>query len=104
MPDSSDEGGERHLPRWNKLDTLEDARRRQMRAVRTAERIMYDAYERGDTETALKAATRVTQGVRCYVKVVEASEFEARIQALERRAFGGAGGDGRADGRPEIAE
>lgn len=89
MPNSSDG---RHLPRWNKLDDLEDARRRQMRAVKTAERIMYDAYEEGDDELALTAATRLTQAVRCYVKVVEASEIEQRISSLENAVR--ASGDG----------
>jgi len=75
--------GDRHLPEWRAPMDLEGARRRQMRAVKTAERIMYDAYEEGDDELALTAATRLTQAVRCYVKVVEASEIEERISALE---------------------
>jgi hypothetical protein len=80
MSDSQDEN---RLPKWCKLDSVEDVRRRQMRALKTAERIMYDAYENGDTDTALKAATRVTQATRCYLKTVEADEVMDRLEALE---------------------
>jgi hypothetical protein len=82
MPDSQDEN---NLPRWCKLDTVEDLRRRQMRALKTAERIMYESYENGDMEGALKAATRLTQAARCYLKTVEAHELEERVEALEEK-------------------
>jgi hypothetical protein len=51
--------------------------------VKTAERIMYRAYDRGDEEQALKALTRLTQANQTYLKVLEADELEARIEALE---------------------
>lgn len=100
MPDSEDDW---HLPEWRSPMDLDATRRRQMRAVKAAERIMYDSYERGDVETALKACTRLTQAVRCYIRVLEAQEFEDRISRLEERAFG-PGGDGTAEGHPEISE
>ena len=62
-----------------------DLRRYTMRAVKAAERIMYDSYERGDTDTALKAVTRLTQAAQCYLKVLEADELEERIEAIEER-------------------
>jgi len=107
MPDSSESGEDRHLPRWNKLDDLEDARRRQMRAVKTAERIMYEAYEAGKTDLALTASTRLTQAVRCYLKVMEATDFEKRIERLEEALNADPlsdfpGGDGQTPGPPEA--
>ena len=66
------------------MDTS-DLRRYTMRAVKTAERIMYDSYERGDEDTALKAVTRLTQAAQCYMKVLEADEFEERLEAVEER-------------------
>jgi ubiquinone biosynthesis protein UbiJ len=62
-----------------------DARRYMTRAVKTAEKIMYQAFERGDDDMALKAATRITQGVQTLLKVIEVDELEARIEALERQ-------------------
>jgi len=73
------------------MDT-EDLRRYVNRAVKAAERIMYDAYERGDDELALTAATRLTQAVRCYLEAVEATDIEDRISALESAVR--ASGDG----------
>jgi hypothetical protein len=78
---SSDE--ERHLPKWRKLDGVTDARRRQMRAVRTLEKVMYEAFERGDTEEARKAAAVLTNAVRCYLSAVELDELEGRLEAVE---------------------
>jgi uncharacterized small protein (DUF1192 family) len=72
-----------HLPKWRKPIDTGDLRRYVMRAVKTAERIMYDAYEGGDKETALKACTRLTQAGQTYLKVLEADELEERIEALE---------------------
>jgi len=71
------------LTKWRKLGTAEDARRLQWRAVKTAERIMYKAYDRGDEEQALKALTRLNQANQTYLKVLEADELEERIEALE---------------------
>ena len=67
------------------MDTA-DLRRYVNRAVKAAERIMYDSYERGDTDTALKAVTRLTQAAQTYLKVLEADELEARVEALEEAA------------------
>ena len=77
------ESDERHLPKWRANMDVSDLRRYTMRAVKTAERIMYDSYERGDTDTALKAVTRLTQAAQTYLKVLEADELEERIEALE---------------------
>ena len=73
----------RHLPKWRANMDTGDLRRYVMRAVKTAERIMYDSYEAGDDDTALKAATRLTQAAQTYLKVLEADELEERIEALE---------------------
>jgi hypothetical protein len=82
MPEDSNE---KSLPKWCALDSVEDVRRRQMRAVKTAERVMYDAYENGDLDRALTAATRLTQATRAYLKTVEAHEVVDRLDALEDR-------------------
>jgi hypothetical protein len=71
------------LPKWRASMDVSDLRRYTTRAVKTAERIMYDAYDEGDTDTALKAVTRLTQAAQTYLKVLEADELEARIEALE---------------------
>jgi hypothetical protein len=73
-----------HLPRWRALMDVGDAMRLQMRAVKAAERLMYDAYERGDREACRKAANTVTQASRAYVKMAEVHELEARVERLER--------------------
>ena len=82
MPESDD----RHLPRWRAPMDTGDLRRYVNRAVKAAERIMYDAYERGDDDLALKACTRLTQAAQTYLKVLEADELEERIEALEEWA------------------
>ena len=81
----SDPVDDNHLPKWRAPMDTSDLRRYVMRAVKTAERIMYDAYERGDDDTALKACTRLTQAGQTYLKVLEADELEERIEALEER-------------------
>lgn len=74
---------DRHLPRWRAPMDVEDARRYQTRAIKAAERIMYEAYEAGDDAMTLKAATRVTQGVQTLIRVIEAGEIVERIERLE---------------------
>lgn len=81
MADSSED---RHLPRWRALDGTEDVRRRTMRAMRAAERILYDAYDRGDQETALSACTRLQQCARTYLKALEVDELESRLERVEQ--------------------
>lgn len=76
---------ERHLPRWRALDDGRDVRRRVMRALRCAERLMYERYEQGDHEGALDAVTRVQQAARCYLKAMEVHSLERRVEALEER-------------------
>lgn len=71
------------LPRWRATLDVQDLQKRQTRSVKAAERILYDAYERGDEELALKAVTRLTQAVQTYLKVLEAAELEDRLAALE---------------------
>jgi len=71
------------LPKWRASMDTSDLRRYTMRAVKAAERILYDSYDRGDTDTALKAVTRLTQAAQTYLKVLEADELEERIEALE---------------------
>jgi hypothetical protein len=78
MPDDRDT-----LPRWRANMDASDLRRYVMRAVKASERIMYDAYDRGDDDLALKAATRLTQAAQTYLKVLEADDLEERIEAIE---------------------
>ena len=75
---------DRHLPKWRAAADVGDMRRYQTRAVKAADRLLYDAYERGDDETALKAVTRLTQAVRCYLKVLQVHDLEERVEALEQ--------------------
>jgi hypothetical protein len=79
---------EDHLPKWRANMDTGDLRRYVTRAVKAAERIMYDAYGRGDEDLALKACTRLTQAAQTYLKVLEADELEERIEALEARIDG----------------
>ena len=74
---------DRHLPKWRAPADVGDMRRYQTRAVKAAERLLYDAYERGDDDTALKAVTRLTQAVQCYLKVLQVHDLEERVEALE---------------------
>jgi len=74
---------DRHLPKWRAPADVDDMRRYQTRAVKAAERLLYDSYERGDNDTALKAVTRLTQAVRCYLKVLQVHDLEERVEALE---------------------
>jgi len=76
---------EDHLPKWRANMDTGDLRRYVTRAVKAAERVMYDAYGRGDEDLALKACTRLTQAAQTYLKVLEADELEERIEALEAR-------------------
>lgn len=76
-------GTDNHLPQWRAPMDGEDLRRYQTRAVKAAERILYDSYEEGDRDAALKAVTRLTQAVQCYLRVLEAHELEERVAALE---------------------
>lgn len=84
----SDEPEGKHLPKWRATMDTGDLRRYVTRAVKCAERVMYDAYERGDEERALTAATRLQQAARTYLKVLEADELEERIERLEEWAEG----------------
>ena len=72
------------LPKWRAPLDPSDLMRYATRAVKTAERIMYDAYQDGERELALKACTRLTQAAQTYVRVVEAAELEERVAKLER--------------------
>ncbi|PEN10383.1 hypothetical protein CRI94_17350 [Longibacter salinarum] len=72
------------LPRWRANMDAKDLRRYVMRAVKAAERIMYDAYDRGDEDMSLKACTRLTQAAQTYLKVLEADELEERLEAVEK--------------------
>jgi hypothetical protein len=69
------------LRKWRALDTTEDVSRRVMRAMRTAETVMYGKYT--DDAMRLKAATVVQQTARTYLACLEAHELEARVEALE---------------------
>lgn len=73
----SEESDERHLPAWRKPLDSDDLQRYATRAVKGAERIMYDAYERGDDETALAAAGRLTQAIRAYRHLLETGMGQA---------------------------
>jgi hypothetical protein len=78
----------------------DDLRRYMTRAVKCAERIMYDAYDDGDRETALKAVTRLTQASHALLKVLEAHELEERVTALEEAMH--ARQNARGDGAPAF--
>lgn len=78
---------ENHLPRWRAVGNLSDVRRLQWRAVKAAERIVYDAYEDGDREECRKAVTSLSNAVRAYMSVVEAEDLEQRIERLESHRF-----------------
>ncbi|NBB85240.1 MAG: hypothetical protein GVY12_03325 [Bacteroidetes bacterium] len=71
------------LPRWRAQIDTDALPRYSTRAVKAAERILYDTYERGDDEMALKAVTRLTQAVQTHLKALEAAELEERVRALE---------------------
>jgi len=71
------------LPRWRAPIDLDSLPRYSTRAVKAAERMLYDAYKRGDDEMALKAVTRLTQAVQTHLKALEAAELEERVSALE---------------------
>jgi hypothetical protein len=71
------------LPRWRAPIDLDSLPRYSTRALKAAERILYDAYEAGDDEMALKAVTRLTQAVQTHLKALEATELEERLSALE---------------------
>jgi hypothetical protein len=71
------------LPRWRAPIDLDSLPRYSTRAVKAAERILYDAYEAGDDDMALKAVTRLTQAVQTHLKALEAAELEERVSALE---------------------
>lgn len=79
--DVNEQGLSRPLRRWRAVGDLDDARRIQWRAVRAAERVMYDP--QATRSEVLNAVTRITQAVRCYLAVIEAAELEARVAALE---------------------
>lgn len=66
------------------MGDLSDARRLQWRAVKAAERLLYDQYEDGDREEARKAVTTLTQATRAYVSIVETSEMEERLENVEQ--------------------
>lgn len=76
---------DRHLPRWRAPMDAADARRYMTRAVKTAEKIMYESYERGDVDTTLAACTRITQATQVLLKCIDADELTARIERLETR-------------------
>ena len=71
------------LPKWRAPIDTDSLTRYSTRAVKAAERILYDAYNRGDDELALKAATRLTQAVQTHLKALEFAELEERLSALE---------------------
>ena len=74
---------EQHLPRWRSPMAPADLMRYATRAVKAAERIMYDSYAEGDREMTLKAVTRLTQAAQMYARVVEVAELEERVAAIE---------------------
>jgi len=81
-----------HLPRWRSPMEPDDLLRYATRAVKAAERVMYDSYAAGDRDMCLKAVTRLTQAAQMYVKVVEVAELEERVEALEERVRAGGTG------------
>ena len=66
-----------------KLGDLGDARRKLWQAITVAEQLLLD--DQTDDQTALRAIHAITQATTAYVKLVEAGEFEARLEALEKQ-------------------
>lgn len=81
---NEDEPAPLELRKWRKADGLEKLRMRVHRALRTAEKVMYQAGREGDRSDALRAATVVQQTARTYLKVLEVDELEERVEALEQ--------------------
>lgn len=77
----SSKGGS--LPRWRATADVKDLARHATRAVKAAERILYDSYADGDRDMALKAVTRLTQAVQAHTKVLELADLADRLEALE---------------------
>lgn len=71
------------LPRWRATADVDDLARHATRAVKAAERILYDSYAEGDRSMALKAVTRLTQAVQAHTKVLELADLADRMEALE---------------------
>ena len=60
---------------------VKDVQRKLWEGVEAASRILTDAA--ADPSVQLKAIHALTQASGAYVKVLEASEFEARLKAVE---------------------
>ena len=80
-PECDDETLSKPLRKWRKPGELDDLKMRVWRAVRAAERVMYD--ERSTRSEVLKAATTMQQSARTYVSILEADDLLERIEALE---------------------
>ena len=63
--------------------TLPEARQALWRAISSAEDVL--ASSRDEPALTLRAVHALTQSIQSYVRVVEAVELEARVQALEER-------------------
>ena len=61
--------------------TLEALRLKVWRCLNRVEEILVD--ETADPLVTLKAVHAFTQATGCYIKLTEAGEFEARLEALE---------------------
>ena len=75
----------RKTKRIRKIGEIEDARRELWRAIVSVKNILMDPLS--DTSTTLKSAHAMQQCVSSYVRLIEASDFEKRLQALEEAAM-----------------
>lgn len=77
-----DETLSKPLRMWRKPGDLDDLRMRQWRALRAAERVMYD--DKSTRSQVISAVHAMTQASRAYIKVVEVHELEERLEAVEK--------------------
>lgn len=70
--------------RVRKIGKIKDAKRELWRAIISVKYILMDPST--DTSTTLKSAHAMQQCVSSYVRLIEASDFEKRLQLLEEAA------------------
>lgn len=66
--------------------SLDDARLVLWRAIRKAERALDRADESEDNDGVLRAVHAISQATASYRNLVETTDLEKRLQALEREA------------------
>ncbi len=74
----------RRSTRIRRAGDLSDVRLTLWKAIGAAEDVLTDESEKSDLR--LRAVHAITQAAAAYAKLVEATEFEARLAALEKKA------------------